>query len=542
MPDATTRKILELLKPESAGEVRAAAALVLGEIGSRDDALDQALCHLLEDPESPVRLQAMGAVAKLRVEKALSRLLERVSAGGIESEAAALAAARLGARGTRALQELMPQTAPGLRRRIAAALAATDSASAETAALDALLDNDPGVVDASARSLLAKVPTLSKPHRKALVERVLDLLGARKPHRLPQVSEAALVRLLAALEDPRGEAAFWARIDTSRPPEIRAAALQALGTLPFPSSRDKLQRLFASATDADFRVAAPALMILKEAPVSDRALRDWLPLLDAPDPAARRFAIEKIGDRDKAEIAAALVRQLDHPDRSLRDLALSRLAKLAYGREALASALRQAEIPDKAWALARVQAPMVREYSPALRTRLFAQACDYLEAGDRRADALLFLLREADAKGLRDRLEERALANRKKKKYSLALIYWRLLTRDPACREEIRFEQAACGLKVSGHDLAPESRSTDPCLHQFAGLVHRHETEPIKFVEKAKWLDPEDLFYLGFHFAEGHGPEKEFGAQVLRLLIRRSPRSKSAKDAKSKLRSQGLGK
>jgi hypothetical protein len=542
MPDATTKKLLELLRPESSAEVRAAAALVLGEIGTRDDALDQALCQLLEDSEAAVRLHAMGAVGKLRIEKALKGLLERVSGGGIEAEAAALAAARMGARGTRALQELMPQTAPGLRRRIAAALAATDTASAETAALDALLDNDPGVVDASARSLLAKVPSLSKPHRKALVERVLDLLGVRKPHRLPQASEAALVRLLAALEDPRGEAAFWARIDSSRPPEIRAAALQALGTLPFPSNRDRLQRLFACATDADFRVAAPALMILKEAPVSDRALKDWLPLLEAPDPAARRFGIEKIGDRDKAEVAGALVKQLDHPDRSLRDLAQSRLAKLEHGREALALALKQAQTPDQAWALARVQAPLVREYPPPLRARLFAQACDYLEAGDRRADALLFLLREADAKGLRDRLEDRALTHRKKKKYSLALIYWRLLTRDPACGEGIRFEQAACGLKVSGHDLAADSRSADACLHQFAGLVHRHETDPIKFLEKAKWLDPEDLFYLGFHFAESHGPEKEFGAQVLRLLIRRSPRSKPAKDAKSKLRSQGLGK
>ena len=541
MPDATTKKLLELLQPESPAPVRAAAALVLGEVASRDEHLDQALCQLVDDSEAAVRIQVMAAVGKLGIIKALPRLMERVSAGGMEAETAALAAARLGARGTRALQELMPQTAPGLRRRIAAALAATDTASAETAALDALLDNDPGVVDASARSLLAKVPTLGKPHRKALVEHVLDLLGARKPHRLPLVSEAALVRLLAALEDPRGEAVFWARLDPSRPAEIRAAALQALGTLPLPTNKDKLQRLFACAVDADFRVAAPALMILKAAPVSDRALKNWLPLLDAPDPAARRFGIEKIGDLDKAEVADALVRQLDHPDRSLRDEALSRLAKLPHGREALALALRQAETPDKAWALARVQAPLIREYPPALRNKLFAQACEYLEAGDRRADALLFLLREADAKGLRDRLEERALAHRKKKRYSTALIYWRLLTRDPACGEGIRFEQAACGLKGSTHDLAAESRSADPCLHQFAGLLHRHETEPIKFLEKAKWLDPEDLFYVGFHFSEGHGPEKELGAQVLRLLIRRSPRSKPAKDAKAKLRSQGLG-
>ena len=540
MADTTLQKVLQLLGPETPTELRGAAALVLGEVGVRDGHLDQAICSLLDDPDSSVRNRAMSAIGKLRIEKALGRLVERVSLGGEEGEAAAYAVARLGARGTRALQELMPQTAPGLRRRIASALAATDTASAETAALDALLDNDPGVVDASARSLISKVPSFSKQHRKALVERVLDLLGARKPHALPLASEAALVRLLSAVEDARGEAAFWARVDTSRSAEIRASALQALGVLPCPTNRDKLLRLLACARDPDFRVAAPALMILKNATVGDRSLGDWLPLLEAPDPGTRRFAMEKIGAKDKAEVADALVRQLDHPDRGLRELAISYLAKLDRGRDALVRALREASSPDQAWALARVQAPYVREYPAALLTGLFKQACTYLEAQDRRADALLFLLREVDPRGLRDRLEERALAHRKKKNYSGSLIYLRLLTRDPACGESIRFEQAACSLKVSPKDLAADARATDPCLHQFGGLLHRHETEPIKMVEKAKWLEAEDLFFLGFHFAEKTGPEKEFGGQVLRLLIKRSPRSKQAKDAKSKLRSQGM--
>src|SRR5437868_10858610 len=133
MPDATLQKVLELLRPETASELRGAAALVLGEVGVRDGHVDQALCQLLDDPDSGVRSRAMTAIGKLRIEKALGRLVERVSLGGEEAETAAYAVARLGARGTRALQELMPQTAPGLRRRIASALAATDTASAETA-------------------------------------------------------------------------------------------------------------------------------------------------------------------------------------------------------------------------------------------------------------------------------------------------------------------------------------------------------------------------------------------------------------------------
>jgi hypothetical protein len=182
----------------------------------------------------------------------------------------------------------------------------------------------------------------------------------------------------------------------------------------------------------------------------------------------------------------------------------------------------------------------VREYRAELRRTLFAQACDYLEKEDRRADAFLFLLREADPRALRDQLADRATALRKKKRYAVALAYLRLLARDPACGEPIRQELAACGLKVSDRDLAGEARASDPCLHQFAALVHRHALDPIDFLSKARWLDADDLFYLGFHFVEGMGSEKEFGGQILNLLLKRFPRSKLAKDAKNKLKRQGV--
>lgn len=540
MADATSKKLLQLLQPDQPGDVRCAAALVLGEIGSSDAAVGQALCEVLDDANTAVRAQVVAAVGKLRIEKALPQLLTRVSEGGPEAEGAAQAAARLGTKGTRALQELMSRVPPGLRRRIAAALGTGDTASSETAAVDVLLDSDPGVVDAAVRSLIGKVPGLDQRHRRVLVDHVLELLGTKKAPRLPLASEAALVRLLAGLGDPRGEVVFWARLEPPHPAELRAAAVQALGTLPLPSARDKIRRLLACAVDTDFRVAAPALMILKGVPVSARTVSDWLPLLQAADAAVRRFAIDKLAGLDTPAVAEGLLGQLDHPDPSLGKDALNQLARLEHGREALAGALLEAATPEKAWVLARTQAPFVAEYTPALRSKLLDQACSYLEAGDRRADALLFVLREADPRGLRDRLEEWALALRKKKQYDAALVYLRLLGRDPACGEAIRFEQAACGLKVSSHDLAVDARAADPCLHQFAGLLNRHETDPIEAVEKAKWLEPEDLFYLGFHFAEGNRREKEFGGQVLRLFIRRSPRSKLAKDARSKLRSEGL--
>lgn len=535
----TTKKILRLLHADQPLEVRCAAALVLGEVGTRDGELSRVLCDALKDGESRLRLHIIQTVGKLRIETALPLLLERVKEGGDEAEQAAHAAAKLGAKGTRALQELMPKIAPGLRRYIAAALAAAGTASSESAAVAMLLERDAGVVESATRSLLAQVPTLTATHRKTLGEQLLGLVGNKKEPLNPH-SESAVLRLLAALDEPRAEALLWDRIVPSYPLEVRTAALQALGKWANTPGKEQLKRLFACALDPDFRLAAPALVLLKKLPVGERAVAEWLTLLQASDVAVRQLALEKIGDRDSAEVAAALLQQIYHPDRALREGALARLTRLKQGQKVLTAALLEADSPDRAWLLARAQAPFARKYPPEWRDHLFTQIGEYLEANDRRADALLFLLREADAAELRQRLEERAVYWRKKKNYENALLYLRMLIRDPSSGFPIRLELACCGLKTSSRDLSAEARASDPCLQQFATLCQGYEEELSAQLEKIKWLDAEDLYYLGFHFAEQGGQQKQFGGKLLRLLIKRSPRTKLAQQAKSKLRGAGL--
>ncbi len=519
-------------------EVRCAAALVLGELGGRDAEVSRALCEHLEDDDAALRLQVIRAVGKLRVEPALPQLLERIKDGGAEAEQAALAAARLGARGTRGLQELMPRVAPGLRRYIAAALAGSGAGGADETGLRVLLDSDPGVIEAAVRSLMAQVPTLPPAKVEALTEQLLHLAQDKKTP-LSLHSQVAVVRLLGSVDDPRAAEVLWDRILPPHSPEARTAALQALGKWVSAPGKTQLERLFACAAERDFRVAAPALVILDRLPVNDRAVPQWLALLEAPDLSVRQVAMEKVGDRDTKEVAAALVRQLAHPDKSLREGALVRLAKLEQGRKLLTAALLEAESADRAWQLARAQAPFAREYPAKWRDEVFGQASKLLEAADRRADPLLFLLRETDAADLRDRLEAAALARRKKKDYAGALLYLRLLARDPALGFETRLELAACGLKTSPHDLAPEARAADPCLQQFSHLAQQ-EAELFPRLEKIKWLEPEDLYYLGFHLAEQDSRQKKLAAKVLQLVAKRSPRSKIAQAARSKLRSAAL--
>jgi hypothetical protein len=281
------------------------------------------------------------------------------------------------------------------------------------------------------------------------------------------------------------------------------------------------------------------MMLLEQSPAAAKEANEWVRLMRAPDISVRRLAMDKVGDQDTKDVAEALLAQLDHPDRELRDAALSRLTRLKAGRELMTKALLAEKTVDRAWSLARVQAPFVASYPKSWSAPIFAAASKFIEADDRRSDPLIFLLREVDAAGLRDQFTERAVALRKKKNYAQALLYLKLLARDPALGFDARFELAGCGLKLSNHNLGHEARANDPCLGQFAQLAQADEPGLLKQLDKAKWIEPEELYYVGFHFAE-HDPRwRKLGGELLRLVIKRSPRGKIAAAAKSKLKSTG---
>ncbi len=250
------------------------------------------------------------------------------------------------------------------------------------------------------------------------------------------------------------------------------------------------------------------------------------------------MAVEKLGDRDTAAVAAGLMAQLDDHDRGLREAAAARLVKLAAGRKAMTQTLLDAPTAEQAWTLARSCAVFARDLKAELRAEVFDRACTLLEADDRRSDPLLFLLREADSATLRDQLFDKAVALRKKKKYAAALLYLKTVARDPSIGFPVRLELALCGLKTSAKEVA--NRAGDPCIRNFSSLVDQDAELLTKEVEKAKWLEPDDLFYLGFHFAEQLSRGRQFGADLLKLVLKRSPKGELAKSAKNKLKLCGL--
>lgn len=536
MADATLNRLLHLVTDGDSTETRRAALRVLGSVGTKEGKVVKALIDTLADPEQDLRIAAIETLGQLEAEAALAPLGDFVRKGGAELEPAVHAASLLGGRGAKLMGKVMQEVSPHLRSRIAAVLAKSNTGNALVVTAQGLLDEDPKVIEATSRSLAMEVPAYTPPQKNALAKFLIDGLGDKK---IPAKSEAAMLRVLSALHDGKAEELFWSRILPPRAVDVRAAALQALGNAE-PGTEKRLQALLTCAAEKEFAIVAPALMMLKKVPATAKNSKHWLKLLAAPDVATRRFAVEKLHGVENAEVAHALTEQMRHPDRTLRDAALKSLLSFRAGQAAILDELLTTQDFERAWFLARALAPAAKDLPAPQRAKTFAQAAKHHDAEDRRAAPLLFLLREIDHAWTRDQLEAKAHAFRTKKKYQDAIRYYRLLAQDPGCGEETRFELAATGLKLSVHDLSLDKRNNDPALHQFTRLLQNPSFDLIGHVNIAKWLDAEDLFYVGFHFVEQTHRAKEFGKEVLEMVVKRSAKSDVGKQARRKLKSEGL--
>ena len=69
------------------------------------------------------------------------------------------------------------------------------------------------------------------------------------------------------------------------------------------------------------------------------------------------------------------------------------------------------------------------------------------------------------------------------------------------------------------------------------GELYRSSAFPLlEALRKEKALEPEDLFYIGYSFAEGSAEERVLGKGILEFLARRYPRTKVGRGAKNKLK------
>ena len=104
------------------------------------------------------------------------------------------------------------------------------------------------------------------------------------------------------------------------------------------------------------------------------------------------------------------------------------------------------------------------------------------------------------------------------------------MTNTGGATDDDKLRLALLALQKSRLDARPDMRAKDEAVKAFANIIGT--VDVMKALKKDKNVTDEQLFFLGFHFAEEGEP---IGEEMLREVIARAPRSKLAKAAKNKL-------
>jgi hypothetical protein len=137
---------------------------------------------------------------------------------------------------------------------------------------------------------------------------------------------------------------------------------------------------------------------------------------------------------------------------------------------------------------------------------------------------------------------ERALVHKRAKRYEQAFSLLTRLEESGRLDDEGRYVAVITGLgaMLSKKELGRANRTTDPVLRHIVNLVANGYPVAYK-LKRERNLSAEDLFFVGFNFAESKDEdEKEFGGSLLYQLATKEPQSKLGQSAKNKLKLVGL--
>ena len=219
-----------------------------------------------------------------------------------------------------------------------------------------------------------------------------------------------------------------------------------------------------------------------------------------------------------------------------RDAAGRSLRKIPAARTALSKEFLACDDPGKAWAIAEILPTYEGKWRRDTLDGIWECLQAAIEAEERIQGAYLHFLKSVNVDYAYAQLAGRGAQLKKAKHYREAVKFLSPLKEFPAFGAEDRFILAVSQLKLHSHDVLPTARRHDSALDLLAELSRSSAFPLLQALKKERALEPQDLFYLGFSFAEGLAEERTLGEGILEFLAHRYPRTKIGKSAKNKLR------
>jgi len=538
-----TRKIVELLK-KGKPEHQMAAAIVLGELRARDREAVKALGQTLGPASKQVRAACVEALGKIGSPAGLTFLMPLLEIEDADLRSRALEA--LSAFGPKAVSFIsgrLTDSPPTVRRALVTVLSRIADKRSTDALLSLISSGHPEAARESAHALSERATGMTRAERRAIKSRVERILKApaRKAH---GATLSAGLGLLGAFGDTSSAPLILKLAGPGYPETVRKEALLSVGAAikGTMASMKIVTGIFALLTEkTPHALTTTALEVLYRMEIPKGSSTSLIKLLDARDPAVRRFAARKLGNLGGIRAARRLVALLSDSDPSLRDAVADSLSRMPESVMLLMDLLERQTDIHRAWTVAhivknhaqKIPAPILREH--------IKKTVDLLLRGERIAEPWMHVARHAGPRLLYSALMSRAARLKKARRYAEVEALLRPLLRTEEFDTSARFELALASLRASAYVEGVPPRTPDSPLDLFKQLARDPAFPFIQRIRKERGhLDSEDLYWLGFHLAEGAGEEKSIGAELLRMVAQNEGKSKLGRNARNKLKLEDL--
>lgn len=538
------RKIVTLLK-SGKPEHQLAAAIVLGELKPKETSAVKALGECLSGTTRPVRLASIEALGKIGLPAGIPALIPllEIEDGDIRNKALEALSA-MGPRAVPTVARKLTDAPPPVRRALVTVLARIHDRRATDALLTLIHGSHPDSSIEASHALAEQAPSMTKKDRRAIRTRVERILRS-SPRKVQPAALSGGLALIGAFGDSSAAPLILKLAGPGYPEAVRREALLALGAALRGGalSPKVLASVFALLTDrAPHSLTTAALEVLYRLDLPKSAASSLIGLLEARDPAVRRFAARKLGNIGGLRVSKRLVALLSDPDPSLRDAVADSLARMAEAAPLLMEELTRHSDVHKAWAVAHILKNHATKIpKPSLRA-LLKRAIDLIMKDERVWEPYLHVARHADLKQFYSALMTQASKLKRLKRYEQAEAVLKPLMRTEKFDSEAQFELSLASLKASANREGVSPRAPDSPLELFRHLARDPSFPFLQRIRKEKsHLDSEDLYWLGFHLAEGPGDERALGAELLKMVAQKEGKSKLGRNARNKLRLEGLG-
>ncbi|NQU10746.1 hypothetical protein HQ590_08150 [bacterium] len=520
------------------GMRRCGAALVLAELAPKNATVVKALGAALPDANQLLTRYILEAFEAIGTRATVPYVLPLLESPELETKLrAASIVARVGGDMVQDLARLFAKASPDQRRVLVDILARIHTTEAWKMILDLLFDPDFELVKETCQAVRRHMADTPLATRMALHRQLVRFMHSSRVRKEERVLTSCLL-LVGYVGAPDAGGILLKFTVPRHIGYIRRHALLGLKGLELkPSAVGAVARaMFKYLSEADSNIAQHALDILERLPLPKSFDREWRKLLRNKHPSVRAFAARKIAAQDTVAANRQLVQLLHHADTQISEIAMGALGRHRRATKVLLGLLARERKAEPAWRLAKILKHHSEWVDKKTLRKFGALAGRELEAERPRHEALFYFLRNVDPAAADRALQEVGIKCRKSRKWARAVECLRPLVRTDGQAPRLRYDLSVCQLKLSPKDLAPPLRAEDQALRGLQSLLQVSKFPLLGLLTKEKVLDAADLFYLGFHFAEGNGAEQKFGHQVLQLVTKRWPRSKEAGAARNKLK------